>query len=309
MGPLLCKDKEVVSVVNKNKLISPLKVREDVFIGVDIGVSSIKAVEISLTAGNLTLLATGQEPSPPGIWTEKCNEEQLAETLKKLVVSGKKVVTCIGGGKVFTRILRIPAMKPKEINAVIGLELEKLLGISNDEMIVRQVPLTGIAEDNSHQEILAIAVPLNFVNRLYNIFCHAGLTITAIDLPAFALWRLFAREGDGRTALVDIGAASANFVLIEDGFILFLRTLLFNNFPEFIEELSRTLAYCQQRGFQASKILMTGGGSHIAGISDNLQNCLGLPVLYGKPKVFIDDQEIDPVYSLALGLALRDVDV
>jgi type IV pilus assembly protein PilM len=51
------------------------------------------------------------------------------------------------------------------------------------------------------------------------------MTVTAFDLQAFALWRVFGRDIDGTAAIIDIGEKSSQFVVVKDGAIRFIRLL------------------------------------------------------------------------------------
>lgn len=201
--------------------------RRNHFIGVDIGAREIKVAEVKVTDGRPEVVALRCRPSPPGVWNEQFDEEALVLALKELANPRlRQVITCIGGEKVVSRVVRLPVMSDREVEAAARFEVEKFVPVPVDQLIIRHVRLGGSENGaGTMQNILLLAVPAATVYRYHSIFSRAGLTVTAIDLQAFALWRLFSREAPGTAAIADIGARTSHLVVVRDGAIRFVRLL------------------------------------------------------------------------------------
>ncbi len=353
------------------------------FVGIDIGTCQIKVAEVKIIDGAPEVVALRQRLSPPGVWTEEFDEESLTQALKE--VAGpelKEVITCIGGEKVISRLARLPRMSEKEQEAAIKFEIEKFVPLPVDQLIIKHVELedpagkvkkgrflkagggdnrekpaeTGGNREES-QNVLLLAVPAATIYQYYGIFSRAGLVITAVDLQAFALWRLFGRTVQGTAAVVDIGAKTSHLLIVKDGLIKFIRLLpvggdiltgylseaygvdfsaaqqmkeeaavagdsatgdpaagqisavLNEGLPLIARELHRSLEFLSaHEKLSVEKLILSGGASKLRGFSGYLQNALGIPVETGTPAIgFAPGLTFDPAFSVALGLALREV--
>ena len=304
------------------------------FIGVDIGTFQIKAAEIKVLDNIPEVIALRSYPSPPGVWTDHFDEESLVEGLRMVANPQlKEVITCIGGEKLISRVVRLPAeINDKELEITARFELEKIVPMPLDQLIIEPVRLednagsqkeTPKTDKEKGQNVLLLAVPAATVYQYYSIFSRAGLVVTAIDLPAFALWRLFGQDFSDTLAIVEIGANTTHFVVIKDNLIRFLRLLpvggnmlideqlrsdaLPIELLEITRELQMSLEYCStQENLPAERLILSGGTSKLKGLAAYLQEVLKLPVEEGIPAISLPEGEtFDPAYSVAIGLALR----
>ncbi len=221
------------------RLLKNLIPRKTHFVGVDIGAFSTKMVEIKIYDDKVDVIAQRAYPSPAGVWTDSFNEEDLVLALGQVSSPLNEIVACIGGEKVITRSARFPAMNNKELVAAVELEIGKNLPISTEQMIIRHTTLAtpsdeltgrGAAPDFTGsqiegQSVLLMAVPAATIYQYHSIFSRAGLTVTAFDLQAFALWRVFGENIAGTVAIVDFGAKTSRFVVVRNGTIRFIRQL------------------------------------------------------------------------------------
>ena len=341
------------------------------FMGIDIGAHQIKAAEIKIIDGFPEVISLNRYPSPPDVWTEQFDEEALVQALREVANPQlKEVITCIGGEKVINRIVRLPQMKEKELLSSVNYEIEKFVPTPMDQLIIRHVLLekkekvarskkVGLEENEGDQQegqkVLLLAVPAATVFQYYSLFSRAGLVVTAVDLKAFALWRIFNGIAEGTFAIADIGEKTSHLVVVRDGLIDFIRVLpaggsaltesIMNSYgvdaPEAIHlkmeaavaldnddegghsysevlheglleitrEMHRSLQfYTSQENAAVEKLIITGETSKMTGLTVFLQEALGLPVEVGVPQVdFAGGIAFDPAFSVAIGLALREV--
>lgn len=220
------------------KLLQRFLPKKNHFISIDVGVHEVKSAEVKIVEGVPEVVSLRHCPAPPGVWTDQFDEESLVLALKEVASPHfKEVITCIGGEKVISRIVRLPQMPNKELEAAAKFEIQKFVPMPVEQLIIRQVrldrvihtPRTGETQTSGSQEegqdVLILAVPAAVVYHYHSIFSRAGLLITAIDLQAFALWRVFGRETQGTVAIVDIGAKTSHLVLVKEGVIKYVRLL------------------------------------------------------------------------------------
>ncbi|WP_073235995.1 type IV pilus assembly protein PilM [Desulforamulus putei] len=206
---------------------------------IDIGSHTTKVMEIKRRKGLPYITALGSMPTPPLRDGVKLDEEELARVISRLVetagVTGTEVITAISGSKVITRQIRVPVMPDAELQKTAWAEAKKHIPLPIEDLTVRYVKLGEESVDGmTHINLMLIAVPTALVEQVYHIFMMAGLKIRAVDLQAFALWRLFGKDQRAATldkgnaeavAVLEIGAGNSQLVIIKGGEIKFVRVM------------------------------------------------------------------------------------
>lgn len=201
----------------------------------DIGEREIKFVSLINPYWEMPqVMSVARYTTPKGILGDKfINEALLSEILEELVgqygLAGTKIVSAIGGDKVITRHIILPKMTSKEIHKIIMMEAEKVMPLPLDELVVRYIVLDECELEGSKQiEILFAAAPRTLIYQYQALLYRFGLDLTALDLHAIALWRLYRNEifiSNDVTAILEIGAARTNLVIILRGKLKFSRIL------------------------------------------------------------------------------------
>jgi len=199
----------------------------------DIGAREIKFVSLGAGDDSADIKAVARYATPPDIFSDGINEDNLGAILEKLVEQyapgGTGLVSIIGGDNVVTRYITLPGMPSRELKKAVLLEAQRVMPVSPEELVVRYITLGNITgENNKQQELIFAAVPRVLTYRYHAMFERAGLVLTALDLPAIALWRLYRKElsrEERPAAIIDIGEAKTNLVICCRGKIKYIRTL------------------------------------------------------------------------------------
>ncbi len=380
-------------LLQMNELFRKLIPRKNHFVGIDIGIHSIKVVETRIYDNDVEIVSQHSFPSIPGVWTDNFDEEALVAALSQGISPLHEVVACIGGEKVIMRGSRFPVMNDRELASAVQMEIGKFLPVSAEQIETRYVRLdqNGDASDSGRkaaditatrgESVLLLAVPSATVYQYHSIFSRAGLTVTAFDLQAFALWRVFGRDNPGTAAIIDIGEKTSQLVVVKNRSIRFIRLLpvggetltraimdtfsvdntqaqkmkeeasiardseiylqsgalqrvgnaLREGLTEFIKEVRRSLNFCStQDGLSVERIILSGGTSRLSGITNYCQEMLGIKTETGLAwtvlpeqspslrsssgenlfdvQTDLPEQKFDPVYAVALGLAMRGIE-
>jgi type IV pilus assembly protein PilM len=324
---MLCEDYQMGRVsMDVKKHVRRFLPEKRHFTGVDIGAEHIKVAEIEVNGGIPEVVALRMAPSPAGVWSDNLDEEGLVQSLKEaLNPNFREVITCIGGEKSVCRIVRLPQMNEKELWSAVNFEIQKYVPLPAGQLVIRYVrlgrPAEGAADtragepkaaggEQGLQDLLVLAVPLTTIYQYHGIFSRAGYIVTAVDLQAFALWRIFGRNTRGTTAIADIGVKTSHFVLLRDGLIRFIRLLPAGSedLAEISKELRRSLEYyAAQENISVEKLLLSGQISNPGELPEALRRNLGIGAEAGVPEVdFTGDELYDPEYAVSVGLALRE---
>lgn len=201
-------------------------------LGVDIGTSSIKIVEIANDSPkprlkNYAILDTYEHLSRPNsaIQTNslKIAEKDTAELLKKLIkeagFSAKEAVASIPSFSVFTTLLEIPKMSDMDINKTMSFQARQHIPLPVSEVEIEWLKVGEREEETGFvQQIFIISVPKEIIKRYQNIFALAGLKLGALELESLSLIRALINDSASQL-VVDIGALSTNILISDNGFL------------------------------------------------------------------------------------------
>lgn len=208
--------------------------RKKPIIAVDLDDVSIRTAAVTKNSKGLDCRVSAfSTPGTGGV--ETGDAAALAEALKAAAeqagFAGGKVISAVGGEKVILRQLTIPKMPEREIAAALRWEAERLIVTSLEELELRHIVLgETVVDDIPQYAVLLAAVPKETVYRYYEIFSRANLKLTALDLPALALWRVFANEyasyqGLPNKAAVYIGFSASYLIVVKERQLRYVRTL------------------------------------------------------------------------------------
>lgn len=200
-------------------------------LGVDIGTTSIKIVEVKNgnerprvtnygileSSGYLTRANQAFQTS-----TLKLFESEVVELLKTLVHSmgsgTKDVSASLSVFSVFTTLLDFPKMEEGEIEKAIVYQAKQYVPLPIAEVALDWLKVGEFTDDKGfvHQKILLISVPQEQIKKYQGMFTAAGLNLVSLEIESLSLARVF--SGDPTpTLIIDIGSRSTNIVFFEGG--------------------------------------------------------------------------------------------
>lgn len=268
-------------------------------VGLDIGSSVIKAVELTLDGPEPVITGFARAEIPPGGDVR----EAVEQVFKEGGFKSKRVVTGVSGQSVVVRYVPMMRMADDELMQAIRFETDKYLPFDLDEVVLdcqalnRTVgqaadPDTGGPEDQMMTVLLA-ACRRETLESQVQIVQEQGLTPIAIDLDLFAIanaWELcgipdevMEDEGDGRaTALIDVGAERTSINVIRRGESCFSREINIGG-SDMTQAVARRLGV---EGFEAEAIKRAGEAheaevnSAITPVLEDLASELSLSIDY-----------------------------
>lgn len=216
-----------------------------VALGVDIGKSAIKAVELRRTARGIEVHRVGVVATPDGAIEggHVLNRDAVARTLGALLhqtgIRHRKAVISVTGQDVLARILRLPPIPEEEVKQAIRWEAERHLPFPVDEAVLDVQIVGEVSEDGQRQiEVLLAAAPERLVLAHIETMAAARLFVEAAEVGALAMARAVEfMAGSGTRALVNLGASTTDVAIIRDGVPQFTRTI-----PMGSDVLTETLA-------------------------------------------------------------------
>ena len=208
-------------------------------VGLDIGSSAVRAVQITLGGrGPSTLDRLGQVVLPPGAVRdgEIVEPAPVIEALRTLWTrygfKNRRVYLGIANQQVVVRQIDLPYLPDDELRRSLEFQAQDAIPIPIDQAILDFHTLEHFENDQGERfsRILLVAAQRQMVDSLLDVVTGAKLEPAGLDLDAFAMLRSLAPEGvlddrDGEM-LIDIGASVTNIVVHENGIPRFVRILL-----------------------------------------------------------------------------------
>lgn len=220
-------------------------------LGIDIGSSSIKLVELESSSKGLKVVAAHASPVTPGLIKEGKIEDApaLAEVLRRAVVNSrsktKTVAFAVPGSAVITRVVDMPGdLSEDELEMQLLLEAEQYIPYSLDEVALDFTQL-GVSDDGQQAKVLIAASRKETVEALVEVSEIAELKPKIIDVEPFCLERVYPliaeqmeEDSDSLIAVVDVGATTLRFNVLETGNTVYSREEAFGT-SQLTEEVQR----------------------------------------------------------------------
>ena len=199
-------------------------------IGLDIGSSSIRAVEVRRGKDEHTLTNFGQVPLPPGTVQGGILQDPVVVTsaLKQLWAAcrfdTKKVMLGVTNPQLVVREMSVSNLPPKEMHKSLPFQVRDMLPLAVERSVLDFHPLEDPGDSPTVRGLL-IAMPKDAVMTTVQAVEKAGLHVIGVDLASFALLRAASRLDAQVEAIVDIGAEVTSMIVHADGEPLIVRTV------------------------------------------------------------------------------------
>ena len=219
-------------------------------IGLDIGSSSIKLVELSESSRGYKLAHCAMAPIPPeaivdgSLMDSVVIVDTIRELIKSFKIKTKEVVTSISGHSVIVKKISLPVMTEDELAESIQWEAERYIPFDASDVNI-DFQILGANEENGElMDVLLVAAKKDIINDYLSVLLEAGLNPVIIDIDAFALESMhqvnYPMKAGEIVGLVDIGANVMNINIMRDGISAFTRDV-FKGGSYITEEIQKHL--------------------------------------------------------------------
>ena len=217
------------------------------YVGIDIGSTSIKVVELGVEQGRPRLRTYGFSERRGDSILEGSSKhlEEIAELIKKVMkeakVSSDRVITALPSYSVFSSVLNFPlSLSEKDLPSAIKWEAKKVIPLPIEEMSLSWNKLSETTEEESadvktgsddkkkkasfgrkksskkgSQKILLTGAPNSLVKKYVEIFKLANLKLVSLETESFALVRSLIGNDDSASMVVNFGSVSTTITIVE----------------------------------------------------------------------------------------------
>jgi type IV pilus assembly protein PilM len=352
-------------------------------IGIDIGSSSIKVVQIKKKRGKAVLETYGELALGPyaGIEVGRATSLPIEKTIEALkdILREAKTTTLSAGvalplSSSLISFISVPVVPDKQMQDVITLEARKYIPVPMNEVMIdfsiipKEDNYPPEDEDPKNQQVekqiqkqnrdvLVVAIHNEYVNNYQTIMSGCAIQPSFYEIELFSSIRAVVDQGISAVMIIDMGASITKLYIVERGILrsshiinrggqditmAISKSLSIDNSeaenlkrvnglkggPEFKElteiitvnldyvfyEANATMLNYQKKYMKnISKVILTGGGVLLKGLTDLARISFQTEVVYADPfgrletPAFLSEQftQSGPEFSVAIGCALR----
>jgi type IV pilus assembly protein PilM len=219
-------------------------------IGLDIGSSSIKMVELKEDKNGYKLQNLAISPLPPEAIVDGAlmDSATIIDTIRDVIAASKTkskdVVTSVSGHSVIVKKISLPFMTEAELEESIQWEAERYIPFDINDVNIDFQIFGSTQENPETMDVVLVAAKKDIINDYVSVIMESGLNPVIIDLDSFALENMLAinyEMGDGETvAVANVGATVTNINIIKNNTSAFTRDI-FKGGSQMTEEIQRQL--------------------------------------------------------------------
>jgi len=219
-------------------------------IGLDIGSSSIKLVELGESKNGYKLQNLGIAPLPPEAIVDGAlmDSVTIIDAIRELIANTKAktkdVITSVSGHSVIVKKITLPLMSDSELEESIQWEAERYIPFDINEVNIDFQIFGSSSENPEVMDVVLVAAKKDIINDYVSVIIESGLNPVIIDVDAFAIENMlsvnYEMEKDETVAMANVGASITNINILKNNMTAFTRDI-FKGGNQITEEIQRQL--------------------------------------------------------------------
>ena len=203
-------------------------------VGLDIGSSAVKAVELKPAGKGHKVVAFGSEPIPPDSIVDGAiiDSSAVADAIKRLfsnkAFKTKDVAASLSGNAVIVKKISLPAMTEAELSESIQWEAEQYIPFDIQDVNL-DYQILNPAGEGGQMDVLLVAAKKEKIADYTGVISQAGRTPVIVDIDAFALQNAFevnyGFDANQVVVLLNAGASAININILTGDMSVFTRDI------------------------------------------------------------------------------------
>lgn len=203
-------------------------------VGIDIGSSAIKVVELQERKGVVTLATYGELQLGPyagkpigesANLSAKQEQEAFVDVIRESAVSSKKAIFAMPLSSSFVTNVSIDAEANADLAALVRIEARKVIPASLSEITLdwAEVETGKIEKDKKatvRRDVLIAAIQNVALERFKILMQFAGIEEPPTEIECFSAIRSLYNTHDKDSVVIDIGANSTKLYIAHDGLLM-----------------------------------------------------------------------------------------
>ncbi|MCA1586647.1 MAG: pilus assembly protein PilM, partial [Acidobacteria bacterium] len=218
-------------------------------VGLDIGSSAVKAIELKPAGTGYRVAAIGVEPVPPDSIVDGAiiDSAAVSDAVRRLFENkafrSKDVAASLSGNSVIVKKITLPVMTAQELAESIYWEAEQYVPFDIQDVNLDYEVLEGAAPGaQGNMEVLLVAAKKDKIADYTGVITQAGRTPVLVDVDAFALQNAFevnyGFDPQSTVVLLNAGASATNINILSGAQSVFTRDVSMggNAFTEAVQK-------------------------------------------------------------------------
>ena len=207
--------------------------KSSALVGLDIGVSAVKLVELKGSAASSSLAGWAVQPIPPGAVSENtvADVDKVIEAVSNAITRArchaKNAAVAVSASNAITKVISTPAdLNDRELEEQVEVEaLHYVPYPMEDVNLDFEVLGPSAANPDTEIDVLLAACRREIVEDYIAVVEGAGLSAAIVDIDTYALERAyrFSTSGEGIVALLDFGALTTHLGVFDSDRVLYTR--------------------------------------------------------------------------------------
>jgi type IV pilus assembly protein PilM len=205
-------------------------------VGLDIGSSAVKTVELKASGRSQRVAAYAAEPVPPDSIVDGAiiDAVSVADAIRRAFDTAgtrtRDVAASLSGNAVIVKKISLPMMTEAELAESIRWEAEQYIPFDiQDVNLDHQILDTGAGGAKGTMDVLLVAAKKDKISDYSGVIAQAGRQASVIDVDAFALQNAYEANYDldpGAVAvLMNVGASAVNVNIVSGASSVFTRDI------------------------------------------------------------------------------------
>jgi type IV pilus assembly protein PilM len=205
-------------------------------VGLDIGSSAVKAVELKAVGKGYKVSAFGSENVPPDSIVDGAiiDGGAVADAIRRLfdgkTIRTKQVVASLSGNAVIVKKITLPVMTEAELADSIYWEAEQYIPFDiQDVNLDYQIVDNGATSGKGTMDVLLVAAKKEKIADYTGVIAQAGGSAEVVDVDAFALQNAYeinyGIEAGSVVVLLNAGASATNINILNGDQSVFTRDI------------------------------------------------------------------------------------
>lgn len=204
---------------------------DNIFLGIDIGDSSLKIVELRKKNKKVYLSNYGFSEDISNV--KLINEKDIQYLIKvidkvkrDIGIIGKQATASLPTFSVFSSIINIHNIDKKNIAERINTEAKKVIPLPLSEMVLdwKIIPSKS-DEKKDNVRVFLTGSPKKLVQKYIDIFKGANVTLISLETETFSLVRALIGRDKSIMMIVEVGANSTDLSIVKEGIPVLSRSI------------------------------------------------------------------------------------
>ncbi len=198
-------------------------------VGIDIGSSSIKVVELQDKNGIITLNTYGELQLGPyedkvvgetASLSSEAERQAMVDILRESAVKAQNAVFAMPLASSFVTTMSLPALEKEDVSSRVRVEARKYIPVPISEVTLDWAEVdTKAAVGKTSRDILVAAIQNNALNRFKVLLESLNFAKPPTEIECFSTIRSLYSARTPDIAIIDIGAQTTKFYIVHDGML------------------------------------------------------------------------------------------